>query len=143
MTDHELDADSPLTLPGFFDALADGDLLGGVCADCGQVLIPPRPACYECGSRAVDVESQPNTGHVHSYTEVHTAPPAFEGDAPYTVAVVELDSGGRLLGRVDAAYEDVAIDDPVELSVRAPTEEERAVALSYETEWPIHEFELR
>lgn len=143
MSDHELTADSPLTLPGFFDALADGELLGGVCADCGQVLVPPRPACYGCGSRAVDVETQPTTGHVHSYTEVHTAPPAFEGDAPYTVAVVELDSGGRLLGRVDAPYEDVAIDDPVELRVREPTEEERAAALSYETEWPVHSFELR
>jgi len=143
MSDHELGADSPLTLPGFFDALADGELLGGVCGDCEQVLVPPRPACYECGSRAVGVEAQPTTGHVHSYTEVHTAPPAFEDEAPYTVAVVELDSGGRLLGRVDADYEDVAIDDPVELRVRDPTDEERAVALSYETEWPVHRFELR
>jgi uncharacterized OB-fold protein len=139
----DLDSSSPLTLPGFFDALADGELLGGVCGDCGQVLLPPRPACYECGSRAVEVETQPTTGHVHSYTEVHTPPPAFEGDAPYTVAVVELDSGGRLLGRVNADYEDVSIDDPVELRVREPTDEERAVALSYETEWPVHEFELR
>jgi uncharacterized OB-fold protein len=139
----DLDSSSPLTLPGFFDALADGELLGGVCGDCGQVLLPPRPACYECGSRAVEVETQPTTGHVHSYTEVHTPPPAFEGEAPYTVAVVELDSGGRLLGRVNADYEDVSIDDPVELRVREPTDEERAVALSYETEWPVHEFELR
>ena len=143
MSDHELTADSPLTLPGFFDALADGELLGGVCADCGQVLVPPRPACYECGSRAVDVEPQPTEGRVHSYTELHTAPPAFEDEVPYTLAVVELGSGGRLLGRVDAAYEDVAIGDPVELRVREPTEEERAVALSYETEWPVHRFELR
>jgi hypothetical protein len=143
MSDHGLGADSPLTLPGFFDALADGELLGGVCTDCGQVLLPPRPTCYECGSRAVEVETQPTTGHVHSYTEVHTAPPAFDGDAPYTVAVVELDSGGRLLGRVDADYEDVAIDDVVELRVREPTDDERAAALSYETEWPVHEFELR
>jgi hypothetical protein len=143
MTDNDLTADSPLTLPGFFDALADGELLGGVCADCGQVLVPPRPTCYECGSRAVEVETQPTTGHVHSYTEVYTAPPAFEGEVPYTVAVVELDSGGRLTGRVDAPYEDVAIDDPVELQVREPTDDEQAVALSYETEWPIHFFELR
>ncbi|MEF8778912.1 MAG: zinc ribbon domain-containing protein, partial [Natronomonas sp.] len=42
MTDHDgqLDADSPLTLPGFFSALSDGELLGGVCADCGEVLLP-------------------------------------------------------------------------------------------------------
>ncbi len=46
MTGSDLDATDPRTLPGFFDALADGELLGGVCADCGQVLLPPRPACY-------------------------------------------------------------------------------------------------
>lgn len=142
-TSDALDASSPLTLPGFFDALAAGELLGGVCADCGEVLLPPRPACYACGSRNVDVEPQPREGRVFSYTAVHTPPPAFEADAPYTIAVVELASGGRLLGRLSADYEDVAIGDPVELRVREPTPAEREVALSYETEWPIHVFEPR
>ena len=138
-----LDADSPLTLPGFFDALAEGDLLGGVCADCGEVLLPPRPACYACGSRAVEVESRPRRGRVYSYTAVHTPPTAFEADAPYTIAVVELAGGGRLTGRLTADYDDTEVGDPVELTVREPTERERQVALEYETEWPIHVFEPR
>ncbi|MFC7097506.1 Zn-ribbon domain-containing OB-fold protein [Halobaculum marinum] len=143
MTDESLDASDPRTLPGFFDALADGDLLGGVCADCGQVLLPPRPACYACGSRDVDVEPQSPVGAVFSYTAVHTPPPAFAADAPYTIAVVELADGGRLLGRVDADYDDVSIGDPVELAVREPTAAEREVALDYERDWPIHVFEPR
>ncbi|ODR81265.1 hypothetical protein BG842_05390 [Haladaptatus sp. W1] len=143
MTDGDLDATDPRTLPGFFDALADGELMGGVCADCGQVLLPPRPACYACGSRAVDVESQSREGRIFSYTEVHTPPPAFAADAPYMVAVVELADGGRLLGRVAADYADVAIGDSVELTVREPTVAEQEVALDYETDWPIHVFEPR
>jgi len=143
MTDGDLDATDPRTLPGFFDALAEGDLLGGVCADCGQVLLPPRPACYACGSRDVDVEPQSREGRVFSYTEVHAAPPAFAADAPYTVAVVELADGGRLLGRVAADYADVAIGDAVELTVREPTAAEREVALDYEADWPVHLFEPR
>ncbi|MDG5758569.1 Zn-ribbon domain-containing OB-fold protein [Natronococcus sp. A-GB1] len=143
MTDGDLDAADPRTLPGFFDALADGELLGGVCADCGQVLLPPRPACYGCGSRAVDVEPRSREGQVFSYTEVHTPPPAFEADAPYTVAVVELADGGRLLGRVAADYADVAIGASVELTVHEPTAAEREVALDYETDWPVHIFEPR
>ncbi|MFB6082779.1 MAG: Zn-ribbon domain-containing OB-fold protein [Halorientalis sp.] len=145
MSDREraLDADSPLTLPGFFDALAEGDLLGGVCADCGQVLLPPRPACYNCGSRDVEVEEQPREGRVYSYTEVQTPPPALEDDAPYTIAVVELASSGRLTGRLDVDYADVDIGDPVELRVREPSEAERSLALDYETEWPVHVFEPR
>ncbi|PSQ59460.1 MAG: hypothetical protein BRD23_04380, partial [Halobacteriales archaeon SW_9_67_25] len=45
----EITADSPFTLPGFFDALGDGHLLAARCTDCGTHLVPPRPACYECG----------------------------------------------------------------------------------------------
>ncbi len=136
-----LDSDSPLTLPGFFDALADGELLGGVCADCGQVLLPPRPACYACGSRAIEVEAQPTTGEIYARTAVHTPPPALEDDAPYTIAVVELDSGGRLTGRIDVPHDEVGIGDGVEMRVREPTEAERSLAFEHELEWPVHVFE--
>lgn len=136
------DTESPLTLPGFFAALADGEFLGGVCADCGEVLLPPRPLCYGCGGRNVDVEPQPKTGTVYSYTAVHAPPPALSADAPYTIAVVELDSGGRLTGRLDADYDDVEIDDSVELRIREPTEGERSLALEHELEWPLHVFNL-
>ncbi|MFQ3283891.1 MAG: putative OB-fold protein [Natronomonas sp.] len=141
MSDDRLTADSPLTLPGFFDALADGEFLGGVCADCGQVLLPPRPACYACGSRSIEVEAQPRTGEVYACTAVHTPPPALQSDAPYTIAVVELDSGGRLTGRVDAQFDDISIGDRVEMRVREPTPGERSLALGHELEWPVHIFD--
>ncbi|MFC5973149.1 Zn-ribbon domain-containing OB-fold protein [Halomarina salina] len=139
----DVTADSPFTLPGFFDALAADTLYGAVCEECDNAMVPPRPACYACGSRSVVATEQPRSGHVVSYTEVRTAPPAFADRAPYSVAVVELDSGARLTGRVDAAYEDLAVDQPVELVVREPTDEERAAALSYEADWPVHVFEVR
>lgn len=142
MSDESLSVEDPRTLPGFFDALAEGQLLGGVCA-CGETLIPPRPACYACGSRDVVVERLSREGEVVSYTEVRTPPPAFEAEAPYTIAIVELADGGRLTGRVDADYDAVDIGVPVELTVREPTPGAREAALSYETEWPLHVFELR
>ncbi|MFB6108785.1 MAG: Zn-ribbon domain-containing OB-fold protein [Haloplanus sp.] len=137
-----LTADSPYTLPGFFDALADGRLLGAHCS-CGADLVPPRPACYACGGRDLTIREQPRTGEVVTYTAVHTPPPAYADDAPYTVAVVELDSGARLTGRVDADYDDVAIGDAVSLRVREPTDRELDAALSYEEEWPVHVFDPR
>ncbi|WP_372912413.1 Zn-ribbon domain-containing OB-fold protein [Salinigranum sp.] len=135
-------ADSPFTLPGFFDALADDRLLAAECRDCDAVLVPPRPACYECGSRNVAIAEQSKTGAVYSYTEVARPPSAFEDLAPITLAVVELESGGRLTGRVDAAYDDVEIGMPVELTTRTPDFDAEAV-LSYEADWPIHVFEPR
>ena len=137
----ELTSDSPYTLPGFFAALAAGELLAAVCADCDTRLIPPRTACYGCGGRDLTTAAEPHTGTVVSYTEVRTAPPAFADRVPYTVAIVELDSGAKLTGRLTAAYDEVAIDMPVRLVVRAPTAAEQELGLSYETEWPVHTFE--
>lgn len=137
----ELTSDSPFTLPGFFAALDEGRLLAAACEDCGTRLVPPRPACYDCGSRNLKIERQPETGTVISYTEVRTPPPALADRAPYTIAIVELDSGARLTGRVTVPYADTEIDMPVSLSIRAPEEDERAMALEHELEWPIHEFE--
>jgi hypothetical protein len=62
-----------------------------------------------------------------------------------TVAVVELDSGARLAGRVTADLEEVEIGSAVELRVRDPAEVgiDPEMHLSYEAEWPVHEFALR
>jgi len=140
----EVTADSPYTLPGFFEALGDGRLLAAGCTDCGARLLPPRPACYDCGSRAVEIREQPHTGEVVSYTAVHRPPSTFADLAPVTVAVVELDSGARLTGRVTAPLDDVEIGSPVELRVRDPAAVgvDPEAFLSYEEDWPVHEFDL-
>lgn len=52
-------------------------------------------------------------GVVYTETVVHMAPPAFEKDVPYQVAIVSLDTGGRVTGRIEG--ERVAIDDRVVL----------------------------
>ena len=139
----EYGPDSPFTLPGFFDALGEGRLLGGECGDCGAVLLPPRFACYACGSRDVTAVEQPHTGTVYTYTQVRRPVPALEPEAPFTVAVVELDSGARLSGRLTVEYEEAEIGMPVELSVREPTEHEREAALACDADWPVHAFEPR
>jgi uncharacterized OB-fold protein len=52
-------------------------------------------------------------GAVYTETVVYTAPPAFEKDVPYQVAIVILDSGERVTGRIEGAR--VSIDDCVAL----------------------------
>lgn len=139
----EIDSESPFTLPGFFDAMAEGELLAARCTDCGTRLLPPRPACYECGSRAVEIEAQPTRGTIVSYTAVNRPPSPFAEIAPITVAIVELDSGARLTGRIAADHDDVAIGDTVEFTVETLEEAgiDPAVDLSYEAGWPVHVFE--
>ncbi|MGH9722238.1 MAG: Zn-ribbon domain-containing OB-fold protein [Bryobacteraceae bacterium] len=57
------------------------------------------------------------SGRVYTETVVHVAPSAFEKDAPYQVAIVTLDDGSRVTGRVlaDRAGDRVSIDDAVAL----------------------------
>lgn len=140
----QITADSPFTLPGFFDALGDGRLLAARCRDCGSHHLPPRPACYHCGSRAVTIDEQSRTGEVVSYTAVHRPPSPFSELAPVTVAIVELDSGARLTGRVTAPMEDVEIGTGVAWRARDPDEVgiDPSAHLPYEADWPVHEFEL-
>lgn len=134
-----LDASSPFTLPGFFESLGDDVLYAAVCEECETRLIPPRPACYACGSRSLELEEQSHSGTIVSYTSVNRPPSGFESMAPYSIAIVELESGGRILGRVDAPIDEVSIGQPVRLDVRDP-EVSVVNALSYEEEWPIHVF---
>jgi uncharacterized OB-fold protein len=53
------------------------------------------------------------TGTVYTETVVHSAPEAFVNDVPYQTAIVTLDEGGRVTGRI--LGERVAIDDRVAL----------------------------
>jgi uncharacterized OB-fold protein len=52
-------------------------------------------------------------GVVYTQTVVHMAPPAFEKDVPYQVAIVSLETGERVTGRIEGAR--VSIDDRVAL----------------------------
>ena len=54
----------------------------------------------------------PMTGTVYTETVVHLAPEAFARDAPYQVAIVTLEDGSRVTGRI--LGDRVAIDDRVE-----------------------------
>jgi uncharacterized OB-fold protein len=53
-------------------------------------------------------------GTVYTETVIYSAPPAFEKDVPYQVAIVTLENGGRVTGRIEG--ERVSIDDRVVLT---------------------------
>jgi uncharacterized OB-fold protein len=57
-------------------------------------------------------------GVVYALTVVHRAPPGFAEDAPYVVALVDLEEGPRLMTRLlDVEPAAAAIGMPVEVAI--------------------------
>jgi uncharacterized OB-fold protein len=57
----------------------------------------------------------PRNGTVYTETVVHAPPEQYAADAPYQLAIIDLDGGGRLTARILAAQNDerVQIGDEV------------------------------
>lgn len=60
----------------------------------------------------MSIVGSPGNGTVYTETIVHAAPEAFVADAPYQLAIVTLDAGGRLTGRI--LGDRARIGDPVD-----------------------------
>ena len=89
-------SDDPTTAP-FWEGTRSGVLLIQRCRDCGRHQFYPRPFCLSCASDSVEWIQAAGTGTVYSRTTVHRAPPGATVDAPFVVAIVELDEGPRML----------------------------------------------
>ena len=87
------------------------------CDDCGRFRFIPGEMCPGCYSAAATWTEVSGRGRVYTYTVVHRAPtPAYQADAPYVIAHVELDEGPRIISTlVDCAVEEVSVGMPVEV----------------------------
>jgi len=108
----------------YFEYAAKGELRMQTCANCGEVLFPPRPMCPRCQGIEFDWKLMSGRGHVWSFA-VPRPPllPDYAALAPYPVVVVELaeDRRLRLVGNLVAA-EGAAIDsvDPATIEIGQP-----------------------
>ena len=101
----------------FWDGTAEGELRLQRCRTCHDTYFPPQPFCPRCGSDDVEVVRASGHGFLSSYVITHRAAPGFE--APYVIAVVELDEGPRVLSNlVDVAPDPDALplDLPLEVT---------------------------
>jgi hypothetical protein len=79
----------------------DGGLQFQRCASCGYTRFPVATICPECLSTSFTWASDSGLGTVWSYCVYHRAfDAAFRPAVPYNVALVELDSGPRLISNV-------------------------------------------
>lgn len=71
------------------------------CKACNHVWFPPSRSCPNCLSNDMAFKPVSGNGKVYSFVTFHRVyNPAFAGDVPYVVALVELDEGARMLTNI-------------------------------------------
>jgi len=107
-------------------------LEAGKCTGCGKVHFPPRLICDACRCREFEDTTLPREGKILTWTVIYVPPPNFDLEAPYVVAIVELEGGVRLTCQVvDCGPEELAVDVPVELVFRRIQEDSQADIIQY------------
>ncbi len=71
-----------------------------VCEDCGALDPGPRAFCRACQSSALVARDVDGTGMLVSWTMIRRPPTAFREEGEYAVAVVALDAGVQVTGRL-------------------------------------------
>ena len=93
-------------------------LQGEICPQ-GHVVFPPRDVCPDCGNDAKGIFNLSGKGEVYSHTTVYEALSGYEGNVPYTVALVKLDEGPMITAQLtDVNQDQIQIGMPVEMVVR-------------------------
>ncbi len=107
------DVNDPGTAP-FWKGTKEGKLVVQACTKCGYLRWPPGPLCNECLSSDTEWREISPTGKLWSYAVYHRAMnPRFKDQIPYTVALVELDDGPRMYGRLVGDAKDFQMGAPV------------------------------
>jgi len=85
----------------YWNAAREQRLLIRSCKACGAKHFMPRHLCPECWSADLEWVESSGLGSVHSCSVVHRAPtPVHMANAPYVIALVDLDEGPRMFANV-------------------------------------------
>ena len=99
-------SERPLPVPPpasqpFWRAARQGRLTFPRCDACGKAWFPPSNLCPHCLSDQLHLEEASGRGRVFSFVVVHRVYHGYFADkVPYTVAVIELDEGPRILSNI-------------------------------------------
>jgi uncharacterized protein len=108
----------------FWDGTRAGELRLQRCDDCQHVYFPPRPFCPSCSSRTVSVFKASGNARLLSYVINYRPHPAW--DAPYSIAIVELDEGPRMMSNIvgcDQTPAALVLDMPLTVTFERASEE--------------------
>ncbi len=82
----------------FWEGTRNGELRLQRCDACAHTYFPPRPFCPACASRSVTAFRASGRAKLYSYVISHRPAPGFK--PPYSIAVVQLEEGPRMMTNI-------------------------------------------
>ena len=107
----------------FWAAIARQEFLLPFCDDCGRASFFPRVLCPHCHGVALRWRAASGRGEVYSYTVAHRAAPAFADRTPFTVGLVDLEEGPRIMAELSTEAGPVRIGDRVRIRFRGTSQD--------------------
>ena len=102
------------------------------CKNCGKIFFPPRLICDQCKSREFEKITLKKQGKVVTFAVIRVAPSQFVDQAPYPIAIVEIEDGVRICTQIaDCEIDDIKIGMPVKLEFRKVSEDGEAGIINY------------
>lgn len=90
----------------FAEHLNSGKIMATKCKKCSSLYFPPKADCFKCMSSEMDWVELSGRCILLTYTTTYVPPTGFENFAPYTIGVVELKEGGKLLAWLEGIKEE-------------------------------------
>jgi uncharacterized OB-fold protein len=87
----------------YWEGVSAGELRLQRCDRCGAAVFYPRAVCPHCHGDSLTWFRAAGTATVYSYTVAHRAFGEFADQTPFTVALVDLDEGVRMMTRIIGA----------------------------------------
>jgi uncharacterized OB-fold protein len=101
----------------YWEGIQQGELRIQRCRICQRHVFYPRSLCPHCHSDQLTWVRATGRGTIYSYTVVHRAFGPFAAEAPFIIAIVELEEGVRLMSRlINSPRERVCIGSAVQVS---------------------------
>ena len=91
----------------YWQGCAEGELRVQYCLGCEQYQFYPRIVCSKCGATALEWRPASGEGRIASFTVVRRGVSAAY-EAPYVVALIDLEEGVRMMSQVAMANPDDA-----------------------------------
>jgi hypothetical protein len=103
----------------YWEGAAAGELRLPFCTDCGRFFFYPRTICPRCSGSAIEWRTASGRARLASFVISARPIPGVREEAPFVIALVELEEGPRLmtdLVDVEPDPEHLALDQPLQVA---------------------------